>query len=280
MNDVKKFTKGKVAFPQKEEAMAFGECGDLPITNIMIGVTYPYSDYSIYRKGSSFFVFEHVLEGQGELIINNEKHSVTAGDTYIILPSDEVFYRSNPTFPMKKYWINFECDYMDNVIKSYKLKSGVYKTDTKSIFENLLYVSKSQKPFYEIYSIIAECLNSIVIRSALAMRAENNTDAFYIRQQLLSYVYKKPQLEEISKSLNMSKTNVIRIFKKHYGITPYDFIINAKMDAAKLLLINTAMSIKEIAEQVKISDEHYFSTLFTKKVGVRPTQFRKNHKNK
>lgn len=280
MIDVKKFTKGSVAFPQKEEAMVFSGASDLPIRNVMIGVTYKHSDYFIRHTETPYFVFEYVLEGEGEIIIGDKKINVTAGDTYVLLAREKLSYRSVPSNPMKKYWINFECDYMAEMLKGYNVTSGVYKTDTLSIFKDLLYVSKSEKPFYEIYSIIAESLHSIVIRAALATRRENNGDAFKLREMLLSAVYKKTTLKEIANELNMSESNVIRVFKKNFGVTPYDFLINAKIDAAKLLLTNTAMSVKEVADRVKISDEHYFSSLFESKTGMRPTTFKKINQQK
>lgn len=277
MNDNNKFSKSSVFFPLKEMAMAFGDTG-LPINHIMIGITNPEPKYKIYRRNSGCYVFEYVVDGEGEIVINGEKHRVKKGDTYMLFQGEEHLYYSNANNPMKKYWINFKCEYLKPMLDGYGLEQGVYKTDTKAIFENLIYLSNSDKPFFEIYSELAENIHSIVVRAALTSKTKTNSDSFCIREKLLSSIYKKPSLKEIASELNMSESNLIRVFKKSYGITPYEFLLKSKIDVAKLLLTDTDISVKEIAERIKITDEHYFSTLFFQRVGVRPTEFRKQYR--
>ena len=88
--------------------------------------------------------------------------------------------------------------------------------------------------------------------------------------------YAVDSLDELSEKLHISKSNVIRIFKKRYGITPYEYLLSSKIDAAKVLLQSTQMTVREIADRLCVSDEHYFSTLFCNRVGMRPSDFRKN----
>ena len=100
-----------------------------------------------------------------------------------------------------------------------------------------------------------------------------------IREELGAALYQKLDLNLLSEKLHISKSNIIRIFKKRYGVTPYEYLIASKIEAAKALLVNTQLPIKEIADRLCIVDEHYFSTLFCNRVGVRPSHFRKNVKN-
>ena len=97
-----------------------------------------------------------------------------------------------------------------------------------------------------------------------------------IREMLDSGIYKKLDLSRVSMLLHMSKSNVIRIFKKQYGVTPYEYLLTAKMEAAKVMLTSTQMSVKDISDRLCITDEHYFSTLFQKRIGMRPSEYRKN----
>ena len=72
----------------------------------------------------------------------------------------------------------------------------------------------------------------------------------------------------------MSRTNLIRIFKKNTGITPYKFLLDEKIKVAKALLSTTNMSVKSISEKLGFSDEHYFSYLFKEKVGISPLKYK------
>jgi transcriptional regulator GlxA family with amidase domain len=95
-----------------------------------------------------------------------------------------------------------------------------------------------------------------------------------MRRILASYVHKKLNLDELAESLHMSKSNIIRIFKKKYNVTPYEYVISLRIETAKILLRDTKLSIREIADKLVFFDEHYFSSLFLKKVGVRPGIYR------
>ena len=63
------------------------------------------------------------------------------------------------------------------------------------------------------------------------------------------------------------------MFKRAYGITPYDYILTRKIETAKLLLKNSSLSVKEIAYRLNFADEHYFSNIFLQKTGVRPKKY-------
>ena len=95
---------------------------------------------------------------------------------------------------------------------------------------------------------------------------------------LSAAVYKKVELDSIASELHLSKSTIIRIFKKAYGTTPYEFLIDRKIEAAKTLLSSSCMLVKEISEKLCFTDEHYFSSLFLKRVGECPTDYRARHR--
>ena len=82
--------------------------------------------------------------------------------------------------------------------------------------------------------------------------------------------------DEISKEFFYTKSHLIRIFKEKYGITPYDYLLERKTNLAKFLLLNTVLSIGEIAAKLGFANSHYFSNFFSKRVGKSPSKYR-NH---
>lgn len=270
------FRTGHVKYPAKEEAMAFIDGDNLPLSTVVIGVTYPLADYHITNGAESkVYTMEYVLEGAGELNVGGEWVRAEAGDTYILRGNEVHDYRSDPKRPWKKVWINFTCEYIAALMDAYRIKSGVYAADTCVHFETLLKLSKSGRPYGEICFEIAECIHRIIACVAVASRKRRDSDAFLIREALEAAVYKKCGLDAIADELHISKSTLIRIFRKAYGTSPYEFLLQAKTEASKLLLENTRMSIKEIADRVGIADEHYFSAVFYKRTGVRPGAYRK-----
>ena len=106
MSIVKK-TDCQVSYPSKEWAAAFISDDGAPFRRASIGITYPYAGYSISRNdGHQINVFEFVLEGEGEMLIDGKWRRVVAGDAYILPAGIRHEYRSDPHNPWKKIWIN------------------------------------------------------------------------------------------------------------------------------------------------------------------------------
>jgi AraC-like DNA-binding protein len=265
---------GGVKYPEREFATAIITEDCIPFKSAVIGITYPTKDYVIRRDLSEVIVFEYILEGEGELFINGEWKKVKAGDVYILNEGEAHYYRASNRNPWKKIWINYESSYMAKMLASYKIESGIYSAENvRARFEDLLECSRNAAVSQNLCFFIADSLHRIINEIALERVPEKN-DGRMIIESVEEYVYKKLSLDELSASLNMSKSNIIRVFKKEYGITPYEYLLSRKMSAAKLLLENTSMTVKQIADKICISDEHYFSSLFLARVGMRPRDYR------
>ena len=262
-------------YPQKETAVAFIAENKQPFENAVIGMTYPDSEYNIDRTARSpVTVFEYVIEGQGEILLNGKWETVSKGQIYILRSFEEHHYRSIRNDPFKKIWINYVAGYLPVLLDDYGIQSGIYKSENaKAYFEQLIDISKSITVSKNTHYMIAECVHKIIHAVATERLSEKN-DGDRIRQVLNASVYEKLNLNDIAEKIHISKSNIIRIFKKQYGITPYEYLIQIKISAAKLLLKDTKMTIKEIADRLNISDEHYFSTLFLSRVGMRPKDYR------
>lgn len=63
-------------------------------------------------------------------------------------------------------------------------------------------------------------------------------------------------------------------FKEETGLSVNDYVKNAKIRRAKILLQNSDLSIQELSEQLCFSSRNYFSRVFSELVGCTPIEFR------
>lgn len=275
MSNIKKFN---VKYPQKEEAVAIVAQNNTPFHDVIIGITYPYADYRVKRNGTDAVnVFEYILEGEGEILLDGKWHHAAAGDIYVLRQMEPHEYHSDPKNPWKKIWINYTASYISAFLDAYGIESGIYRAENARVyFEQLFSYTKGDGSYMPSNYDIAATVHCI-IHAIASSRKDERTPERIIREALDSAVYEKLNLDALADALHMSKSNVIRIFKKHYGVTPYEYLISLKITTAKVLLKNTRMTIREIAGRLCIADEHYFSSLFLAKVGMRPREYRKAH---
>ncbi|MBE7101612.1 methylphosphotriester-DNA--protein-cysteine methyltransferase family protein [Bacillus cereus] len=68
-----------------------------------------------------------------------------------------------------------------------------------------------------------------------------------------------------------------RTFKRLTGISPIEYIQQFRVVKAKEFLLNTNQTVIEISTAVGIENPEYFATLFKKKTGFTPTEYRKKN---
>ncbi len=269
-------TDQNVSFPEKEEAYALVTQENTPFLYTAVGITYPDPGYHIDRTPEHRInVFEYVVSGEGEICLGGVWKRVKAGSLYILREGEAHHYRSLPRDPWKKRWINYTADYISPLLDAYGITSGIYPChEAEKYFTEALETLQFGTPQAEAGRTVAECVHKLISLAAASQGTERDSDAYRIRNELDASLYRKADLDQLAKTLHMSKSNLIRIFKKRYGVTPYEYLLGAKIETAKALLSSTQLPIKEIAERLCISDAHYFSTLFESRVGMRPRDFR------
>lgn len=94
---------------------------------------------------------------------------------------------------------------------------------------------------------------------------------YYIRKN-----YAQPiSQSDVAKAGNVSVTYLSRLFKEEMGIGFNDFLTQVRLEESEKLLSETALSIKEIAGAVGYPDEKYYSKLYKKMKGIKPSEYRK-----
>jgi AraC family transcriptional regulator len=80
------------------------------------------------------------------------------------------------------------------------------------------------------------------------------------------------KLDEIAAIAQLSLYHFIRLFKQSLGITPYQYILQHRIEKAKYLLTHSELNIAEIAAQTGFCDQSHFTRHFKRMTGVTPKQ--------
>ena len=95
----------------------------------------------------------------------------------------------------------------------------------------------------------------------------------YIQQE------KQISLESIANEIHISPFYLSRIFKKTEGTNFLDYLLDCRIERAKLLLSTTGDTIISIALSCGYSEVNSFYRLFKKKTGFTPSEYRKRIKS-
>jgi AraC-like DNA-binding protein len=84
-----------------------------------------------------------------------------------------------------------------------------------------------------------------------------------------------PSIADLARQVQISPFHFIRQFEALFGVTPHQFRIQTRLDAAKHLLATGHYSVTDVCMEVGFSSLGSFSALFAQRVGEPPSAYRR-----
>ncbi len=123
----------------------------------------------------------------------------------------------------------------------------------------------------KIYGVLDEYVEGEQKKSKEKLGKPIKEAVYYIRKN-----YAQPiSQSDVAKAGNVSVTYLSRLFKEELGVGFNEYLTQVRLEESEKLLSETALSIKEIAAAVGYPDEKYYSRLYKKIKGIKPSEYRK-----
>lgn len=134
-----------------------------------------------------------------------------------------------------------------------------------------------------MYRILGVVLKVIENTDVLSKEGHNRENKMYgSMMKLIFFIqehYGEPiTLEEISAAASLSKSSCSRIFKKMVKMTPFQYLLEFRINESKKMLLNSYFSTAQIAFLCGFHDSSYFCKMFKAYTGVTPTAFKRRNK--
>lgn len=251
---------------------------DLPFRVITAGITHKDSTYKTLRKMSKVSTIEYILSGTGTIKTPQRDYHPKAGDTYILEQGQDQEYFSDRDDPWEKIWINPAGKLVPSLLRAYSINNKiVFHCDSSSYIYRMHNILRNNDlSSKERLTRCSLCFHEFIQFLSDNVDSTNKVspEAEMMKEYIDANIYRKLNLDYLSKIVYKSPAQTIRIFKKNFGMTPYDYYMNQKINTAIELLEYTNLSVKEIAYTLEYSDEHYFSNIFHQKTGKKPSDYR------
>lgn len=242
------------------------------------------ADTAFSPKDEELFLIAAVIRGCGELSSEEEKIPVVQGDCLFTDCRKPFVCRSSETEPWEIIWVYFSgctskeyyelfCEGSGNVF------SPVYFDKAVSAISQISELCRDGTRTSDIL-----CSKLIMDILTLALTSDENEEQYDsgLRRKLAmvnSYIddhfSEDLSLERLSSEFYISKYYLTREYKKIYGRTIFQHIINVRINYGKSLLRFTDRSIEDIAHLCGFNDQSYFSRQFKKAEGLTCLSYRK-----
>ena len=265
-------------------------------------MTYHSKNITVYVKDCRLF---YILSGDGKIHIDGKTFSLTA-DTLFYCSSGSV-YAIEAYSPLCLYSLNFDLTQNHSDLKSVFPPLEFSKTKkyhpiekheiTDSVFLNSYFISENCIKLKNTMSDIVEefLLNKSFFRENCAamlkklltelhranMTDTGNSDTVkVITEYINSNFTKEISNSELSRLAGFHEYYLNRLFNKKMGISMHRYILILRLNEAKRLLLNTDISVSDIAYKSGFNSHTHFSSYFKKEMKMSPGQYRNDFKGK
>lgn len=227
----------------------------------------------------------YISKGRGWYHESPEKRVEIKGGSMLIIPP----YTWHSYYPDKKcgwqeYWIGFRGSHIDNrynngfFVRNKIIHPVGFREHIIDQYKEALEIAFREKTgCQQVLAAIANSILAYVIYYDCNDYSSNDSVAEKIdqarsimRENMLSEITP----EDVADRINMSYSWFRKTFKEYTNVSPAHYITQLKLQKAKLMLLNSPMSIKEIAFYLKYEDAAYFSAIFKKYVGCPPSEYK------
>ena len=228
------------------------------------------------------YILHYVIDGQG--IFLGEKFDKNCG--YVVVPDELEIIQADEKNPYETYWIMFQGAAAKSMLKKCGIAhhNGVFKSDINEQCAEILKKTLSEDRMINEFEEVCILQSAFYQIMALHMRdmediSKSTSD---IAHKVMSFInenyHQEIKINELAKKFNYTRNYLYNLFKKEYGISPQEYLLDLRIEKAKTLFRDKTkrLSVNEVSSAVGFNDCLYFSRLFHKRTGVSPTEFRNN----
>lgn len=245
--------------------------------------------YSYGPSVRNNYVLHYISHGTGTFYYNNENVSLEAGDLFLLKPNEMTYYVANNIDPWSYYWIGISGTKLEELFSLSKIyETAILKYSQSKKTKNIGNLIKeivlqtenniTQLDYIKAYSYLYSIMYELGKAYPNPLR-ENKIKHDYF-SQIKNYIdqnyHNNIDIQSIADQLNINRSYLSVLFKKHMGLSPKKYMMDVRMKRASQLLFATKMTINEIAFSVGYNDQVTFSKAFKNYFHLTPSLYRKS----
>lgn len=231
----------------------------------------------------------YIVDGKGQFLIQDQLYPVDASNLVIINPNvihTEISLNAQPLEYIVLGIDGIELSTSVNSNGQFSILGHFESAEISGCLRNILRELEQKNTGYE--DICQAYMEILVIRlmrnTALTVPTEpqvvsGNRQCAAVKRYIDLHFKETLTLEQLAEESHINKYYLSHAFKREYGVSPINYMINKRIEESKYLLAETDLSLSQIAQLLGFSSLSYFSQVFRRTQSVTPMEYRKNTKN-
>ncbi len=242
-------------------------------------------DYLVQRDRIEFTTLELVVAGEGTVVHNGAASPLRAGTVFHYDRTSRLEIRNNPQRPMAKYFLCLTGARAARRVRQAGLTPGAVVhaamfPELQAVFDDL--IREGQHHRASTGRICGALVEVLLLKfeelAALAGAAGRADEETFLRCKgaIEAGAAEFATLGGIARAVGVEASRLCRLFRRHQGVSPYQYLLRRKMALAAELLLDPSVLVKEAAAHVGFHDPYHFSRCFKNVHRVAPREFQRS----
>ncbi|UII32851.1 AraC family transcriptional regulator [Fulvivirga ulvae] len=258
-------------------------------------------DKQIHLHRQDFWEIAYIITGGGTRIVGDNVAPFSEGEVILIPPHiphcwsfDE--FTHDDEGKIENICLFFSTDLLiqlkttfpeltEQITSINKISNGIeFKEHALVKLQDTLRLMLKQNPservlsFLSILSAIANTRNTNIVGQPIA-EGRNTKKMQILELYVMNNFQNNISLNDVSKFMGMEKSSFCVFFKRNKNVTFFQYLTAYRITSSCKLLINSDLTISEIAYSCGFRDIPYFNRMFKKIKGMTPSKYRESKRH-
>ena len=229
----------------------------------------------------NYYLFVLVNNGEATFFDKNRTVKLEEHDMLVMCPGEKIHYIANT--PWSIQWVGLYGQTVEKYMQMLSINGEnpiihiEQYYEMEQVLEELYRLTETRTEYFR-------CKQIELIYKFFSILLENSDkksyyDIAHSAQKIIDHNFDREiTIQQIADTLRGNPAYLTRKFTQKYGISPKEYLLEKRIAYAKRLLVQTNVSVKEIAVSVGYIDQLYFSRIFKRKEGISPLEYRKRER--
>ena len=247
-----------------------------------------YHHYIDRPAGVNQHIIIYCVEGRGWVTINKKRMDISPSHFVVIPAQTPHKYGALEEDPWTIYWVHFKGDIATNVVDLITNNSQnylpylSYNENRIRLFEEICFNLEkgyTVDNLRYVNMIFYHFLSSLLYEEKYNQADKSNAkDPIGLTIEMMQKkINSNLTLNNLASFANLSVSHFSSLFKSNTGFSPVEYFNHLKIQQSCQELVFTQKLIKEIADKLGFDDQYYFSRIFTRYMGISPSEYRKKN---
>lgn len=260
----------------------FAELGG--VWPVRIGTNIAKPNYRNGPRQTPYCNIHFIHEGNVEFVYNGEKVVLGKRDMFCKFPDTIYSYQIvDSEHPLRMTWITFDGHQARQILsmigfsEEQPYQRGTVDKDMELLLQQIFQWCKgdSRKHLMTMYSLMYRIFSKLLPEARSSYTQSQSEWVSKCLDFIHAYYTEKITVDDLAKYVGLHRTYLSKIFTKEVGMPPSEYLIKTRLEQGKKLLLESSLSVTEIALSVGYPDIYSYTRAFTRQFGCSPNTIRK-----